>query len=183
VNLGTGRTAKAVATRYDTTCAWLDNNQVKCWGANFGGQAGQGNTTNQLSPPSATVNLGTSQSALAIAVGSYHSCALMATNQVKCWGVNDAGQLGTWQDMSSGSDPYVGDSANEMGDFLAAVYQGAGRSVKAVTAGFTHTCFLLDSNQVRCDGTNSSGELGQGNTNVYNPFGQGAGLVDLGVDP
>ena len=70
-----------------------------------------------------------------------------------------------------------------MRNFLATVYQGAGRAVKSVTTGFAHTCFLLDSNQVRCTGTNFNGQLGQGNTNFYTPQFQGAGLVDLGPNP
>ena len=70
-----------------------------------------------------------------------------------------------------------------MRNFLATVYQGAGRAVKSVTTGFAHTCFLLDSNQVRCTGTNFNGQLGQGNTNGYDPKILGAGLVDLGPNP
>jgi alpha-tubulin suppressor-like RCC1 family protein len=178
VSLGSGRTAKAISTRYDTTCVWLDTNQLKCWGANFAGQAGVGNTTNQLAPPSASVNLGTSQSALAVSVGEAHVCALLATNQVKCWGNNTDYQCGTWQD-----DSLIGDAANELGDYLATVFQGGGRHVKALSAGAQSTCFLLDTDQVRCTGLNSSGELGVGDTNTYAPQNRGAGIVDLGPDP
>jgi alpha-tubulin suppressor-like RCC1 family protein len=183
VNLGTGRSAKALAIGGTTTCALLDNNTVKCWGYNGSGQAGQGNSLPQFSPPSTAIDLGSGQTVLSIDVGYQHVCAVLATNQVKCWGQNAAGQLGTWQDMSFLGDTAVGDIPNEMGNFLATVYQGAGRATKAVTAGFSHTCFLLDSNQVRCAGTNFAGQLGQGNTNFYNPQFAPAGLVDLGPNP
>jgi alpha-tubulin suppressor-like RCC1 family protein len=183
VNLGTGRTAKAVATKSLHTCAWLDNDAVKCWGDNSSGQLGLENTTNLLAPASNGVNLGTSQTVIAIAAGGAHSCALLATNQVKCWGQNFENQLGTWQEGSMANDTLVGNTANEMGDFLATVFQGAGRHVKALTAGDTHTCFLLDTDQVRCAGSNSAGQLGQGTTNVYKAPTTPAGLVDLGTDP
>ena len=183
VNLGTGRTAKAIATGGTTTCAILDNNTVKCWGYNGSAQLGLGDTTPRLSPSSTAIDLGSGQTALSIDVGSQHVCVVLATNQVKCWGQNASGQLGTWQEMFDNFDTTIGERANEMGNFLAMVYQGAGRAVKAVTTGFAHTCFLLDSNQVRCTGTNFNGQLGQGNTNFYTPQFQGAGLVDLGPNP
>jgi alpha-tubulin suppressor-like RCC1 family protein len=183
VNLGTGRTAKTIAAGGTTTCALLDTNQIKCWGYNGAGQLGLGDSSPRLSPASTAIDLGTGQTALSVAVGTSHVCAVLATNQVKCWGQNSEGQLGTYQDGASPYDLTIGESANEMGNFLAVVNQGGGRSAKAVTAGFAHTCFLLDSNQVRCTGTNWSGQLGQGNTNFYNVNTQGPGLVDLGVDP
>ena len=183
VNLGTGRTAKAIATGGTTTCAILDNNTVKCWGYNGSAQLGLGDTTPRLSPSSTAIDLGSGQTALSIDVGSQHVCVVLATNQVKCWGQNASGQLGTWQEMFDNFDTTIGERANEMGNFLAMVYQGAGRAVKAVTTGFAHTCFLLDSNQVRCTGTNFNGQLGQGNTNGYDPKFLGAGLVDLGPNP
>jgi alpha-tubulin suppressor-like RCC1 family protein len=185
VNLGSGRTGKALAVTPagTTTCALLDNNTVKCWGYNGSGQLGLGDPSPRLSPATNAIDLGTGQTALSITVGTTHVCAVLATNQAKCWGQNQSGQLGTWQDMTNNYDTTVGESPNEMGNFLAVVNQGLGRSVKAVTGGFNHTCFLLDSNQVRCTGTNFAGQLGQGNTNIYTPQFQGAGLVDLGVSP
>ena len=45
VNLGTGRTATAIAAGELQSCAILDNASVKCWGANNYGQLGIDNTT------------------------------------------------------------------------------------------------------------------------------------------
>ena len=47
VDLGAGRTARAIATGDNHTCVVLDNTSVKCWGSNTAGQLGQGNTSNR----------------------------------------------------------------------------------------------------------------------------------------
>ena len=46
VNLGTGRTATAIAAGYFHNCAKLDNGDLKCWGYNNSGQLGIDSTTN-----------------------------------------------------------------------------------------------------------------------------------------
>ena len=45
INLGTGRTATAIESGEYHNCALLDNASVKCWGYNYYGQLGIGNTT------------------------------------------------------------------------------------------------------------------------------------------
>ncbi len=51
-----------------------------------------------------------------------------------------------------------------MGDFLAPVDLGAGRTATAITAGDFHTCALLDNGIVKCWGFNAFGQLGYGDT-------------------
>jgi len=46
VNLGTGRTATAIAAGFYHSCAILDNSSVKCWGYNDKGQLGIDNSDN-----------------------------------------------------------------------------------------------------------------------------------------
>ena len=99
VNLGTGRTATAISAGYRHNCALLDNGYVKCWGRNHFGQLGIDNTTNMGDGSGEmavlpTVNLGTGRTATAIAVGFYHTCAILDNASVKCWGANIYGQLG-----------------------------------------------------------------------------------------
>jgi alpha-tubulin suppressor-like RCC1 family protein len=182
VNLGTGRTAKTIGAKGDTTCALLDNNTVKCWGENSAGQLGIGSSSDQTSPGT-TVSVGTSQSIVTLSVGGEHACALLGTNQVKCWGQNLDGQLGTWQEGAVVGDVTVGERSNEMGDFLATASQGGGRTVKAVVSGGYHTCFVLDTDQVRCTGSNNAGELGVGDSDPHPPAFFPAPVVDLGTDP
>ena len=41
------------------------------------------------------VDLGAGRTAVAIAAGQEHTCALLDDATVKCWGVNGSGQLGS----------------------------------------------------------------------------------------
>ena len=73
-------------------------------------------------------------------------CLLCCCFQVKCWGYNGYGQLGL------GDTNHRGDGAGEMGDSLAVVQLGAGRTAKEIVAGYRHTCAILDNSQVECWG-------------------------------
>lgn len=164
VDLGTGRTAKVVATHVLSTCAILDNDSVKCWGYNGYGQLGLGDTLNrgdagsEMGDALPTVNLGTGRRAKAIAVGGYHTCAILDDDSLKCWGYNLYGSLGLGDTLSRG------DTSNEMGDALPAVNLGTGQTVLAVTAGIYSTCAILGNRTVKCWGYNSFGQLGGDDT-------------------
>ena len=47
VDLGAGKTARAISTGDRHTCAILDNASIKCWGSNISGELGIGNTENR----------------------------------------------------------------------------------------------------------------------------------------
>ncbi|AZZ37202.1 hypothetical protein CIK05_10530 [Bdellovibrio sp. qaytius] len=171
INLGASRTATAIATGEQHSCALLDNSTVKCWGYNFYGQLGQGNSTTKgvgagEMASLTSINLGTSRTAIAISSGRNHTCALLDNSQVKCWGENTDGELG------QGHTNSLGDGAGEMGDSLPEVNLGTGRTAVQISASGNHTCALLDNATVKCWGLNSSGQLGQGHTNS---LGDGAG--------
>ncbi len=164
VNLGTGRTATAISAGYAFTCALLDNATVKCWGHNTRGQLGQGDTANRGDGPNEmgdnlpTVNLGTGRTATAISTGENFACALLDNATFKCWGANDAGQLGL------GDTANRGDGPNEMGDNLPTVNLGAARTATAITTGEHHSCALLDDATAKCWGKNAQGQLGLGDS-------------------
>ncbi|MBI4676690.1 MAG: hypothetical protein HY748_03835 [Elusimicrobia bacterium] len=164
VSLGTGRTAAAIATGSEHTCALLDNGAVKCWGRNGVGQLGLGDTSSRGGGPGEMgdnlppVSLGTGRTAMAIAAGYTHTCALLDNGAVKCWGYNGNGQLGL------GDTSWRGDGPGEMGDSLPAVSLGTGRTALAIAAGGGHTCALLDNDAVKCWGQNEYGQLGLGDT-------------------
>ena len=62
-----------------------------------------------------------------------------------------------------------------MGDSLTAVDLGAGKTARAITAGDSHTCAVLDNASLKCWGKNDSGQLGLGNTST-----RGDGSEEMG---
>jgi alpha-tubulin suppressor-like RCC1 family protein len=99
----------------------------------------------------------TSQAEVAvdIAAGFEHTCAVLQSGKVKCWGGNTSGQLGI------GSTTNIGSSASQMGNALAAAQLGGAKAV-SVSAGAGHTCVVLNDGGTRCWGDNFYGQLGQG---------------------
>lgn len=160
VDLGAGRTARAISAGGNHSCALLDNGRVRCWGANTNGQLGLGTTTtigDDESPASVDpVYFGPNRTAVAVATGSDHSCALLDTAQVRCWGKAADGQLGL------GDTVDLGDNEALIGRFP--IHFGAGRTVRALSAAENVTCVVLDTGQVRCFGRSNVGSLGTGST-------------------
>ena len=181
------------------SCAILENRSVECWGWNgegYGqrGGLGLGDFLNRADNPDEmgnnlpAVNLGTGRTAKALSVGpAYaHTCAILDNNTLKCWGWNGEGQLGLGDDVNRGD---TADAGREMGDLLATVNLGAGRTARAVASGEAHTCALLDNGSVKCWGLNGYGQLGIGdNAGLKNKIGDQPGemgdalpAVNLGV--
>ena len=184
VDLGTGRTATAIAADDLFTCALLDNGAVKCWGNNAFGQLGLGDTARrgdgagEMGDSLPAVDLGTGRTATAITTGSNHTCALLDNSTVKCWGAGSVGSLG------QGSGNNRGDGPGEMGDSLATTNLGTGRTATVLTAGQGHTCAVLDNAALKCWGTNESGQLGQDDAfnrgTAANEMGDNLPPIDLG---
>jgi alpha-tubulin suppressor-like RCC1 family protein len=194
VDLGTGRSARAISAGESHACAVLDNGQLKCWGRNADAELGLGDTTNRGSGPNQmgdalpAVKLGTGRRAVAVSAGGNHTCAILDNGQVKCWGRNNLGQLGRGD--TAGPLGVVGDSPTEMGDALPAVALGSGRAARAVSAGRDQTCAVLDNGQLKCWGYNASNQLGIGdNSGPLQAIGDFPGemgdalmAVNLGTD-
>ena len=62
--------------------------------------------------------------------------------------------------------------SGEMGDNLAAVDLGTGRTATAIISGGNHACALLDNSALKCWGYNNRGQLGQDSTST---LGDGSG--------
>jgi alpha-tubulin suppressor-like RCC1 family protein len=156
LDLGAGRTAKAITAGAAHTCAVLDDGSVRCWGLNEFGQLGYGNTIsrgdNETPGSVAPVDLGAGRTAIAISAGGDHTCAVLDNGQVRCWGSRLFGQLGT------GVLQHIGD--NETPGSVAPVDLGVGRTATAVVAGIYHSCARLDNGAVRCWGEGADGRLG-----------------------
>jgi len=159
VDLGAGRTAKAVTTGGAHSCAVLDNDAVRCWGNGFNGQLGYGslqNIGNDEVPGSiGPVKLGSGRTAKAITAGVAHTCALLDDGAVRCWGLGSNGQLGYGDTATIGDD--------ETPETAGPVGLGSLRAV-AISAGSFHTCALISDGTVRCWGFGGNGRLGYGNT-------------------
>jgi alpha-tubulin suppressor-like RCC1 family protein len=81
-----------------------------------------------------------------IAVGTDHTCVLLSSGQVQCWGKNSAGQIGDGTQTDRTVPTLV-----------------AGLSDAAVIiAGTRYSCAVLRDATVRCWGNNMSGALGDG---------------------
>jgi alpha-tubulin suppressor-like RCC1 family protein len=136
--------ARDVTAAYAHTCALLDSGGVRCWGSNVVGALGLGSDVDsQPMPPPGDLLTG----AQAISSASQHTCALLDSGDVRCWGFNSAGQLGDGTINNDGTLRY---------GLTGVVLSG----VKAIAAGFLHSCALLTSGGVRCWGDNLYGELG-----------------------
>jgi alpha-tubulin suppressor-like RCC1 family protein len=97
---GTGNAVK-VATGNGHTCALLSDGSVACWGRNYFHQLGT-NTTDTCqdsdgrNSPCSRVPLPVPgiAGAVSVAAGGNHTCALLSSGAVYCWGANTQGQVG-----------------------------------------------------------------------------------------
>jgi hypothetical protein len=90
---GTGVTPQ-VSAGVGHTCALLNTGVVNCWGNNDFGQLGNNSIAESLVPVAVDPFTVGSASAVSIAAGRDHTCAVLDTGVVNCWGQNSKGQLG-----------------------------------------------------------------------------------------
>jgi alpha-tubulin suppressor-like RCC1 family protein len=84
--------AVAIATGGGHSCAVTTAGAASCWGSNFAGRLGDGTTTDRL-VPTQVVGLSSGVAAIALHNGA-QGCALTTAGAVRCWGLNDNGELG-----------------------------------------------------------------------------------------
>lgn len=141
-SLQTGVTAIAVGALH--VCAVKDK-KVFCWGDNGNHQvigAGTGCSTD-LKACFQPNDVGLS-GAVDVVAGAAHTCALLETGKVSCWGANDAGQLGN--DDASTADALGPKEVFGLAD------------VGMISAGLDHTC-AVRKDQIWCWGANDAGQL------------------------
>ena len=136
----------AIAAGGFHTCALIYDGTIRCWGANWHGEVGDGTDVERHSPVE-VVELG--GKAVAIAAGKYHTCAILDTGGLRCWGYNKYGQIG---------------NGPEDDEWLPAKVAGLNANVAAVALGENHSCALLVEDRIVCWGNNEQGQLGIGNT-------------------
>jgi alpha-tubulin suppressor-like RCC1 family protein len=151
----------AVAASGFHTCALLSGGAVKCWGGNSEGELGDGTKKDRPTPVSVR---GLSAGVEQLVVGGLHSCALLDSGGVKCWGYNSFGQLGD------------GTRADRL---TPVAVRGLRSGVQQIAAGGDHTCALL-TGETRCWGSNRYGQLGNGkHTWELDLFLRGGGTVTV----
>jgi alpha-tubulin suppressor-like RCC1 family protein len=157
VSAGTGHTCVIMGA----------DRSVKCWGANNSGQLGDGTNTFQKDYVITSVTDGAGGSltgvvalsssgrifnddiAGAVARDWGHTCALLNTGKVKCWGYNAFYQLGNETTVDATEPVTVGDGAG--GDL---------EGVTAISVGPRHSCALLEVGSAVCWGDNTYDQLG-----------------------
>ena len=125
-------------------CVLLEGGGISCWGDNRQGQLGDGGDIERALPVPV---LGLLEPAVLLAAGGRHTCAVMESGIVNCWGENKFGQIGDGSLIARFQPSPVG---------------GISRDVAALALGQSHTCALFRSGIVDCWGNNSIGQLGVG---------------------
>lgn len=156
------------------SCALLENGKVRCWGSGTYGMLGYGNQEHMGDDetPADAGDVDVGGMVVQIATGGAHTCALLETGSVRCWGDASRGQLGY------GSKEKIGDDETpaSVGDV------DLGGKVVQIATGFVHTCALLEQGSVRCWGSGKNGKLGYGHTRNIgdDETPASAGDVDVG---
>ena len=154
-DVNVGGPVKQLALGETHTCALLTNGKVRCWGENDYGQLGYGHTHNigDDETPASAGDVDVGGEVQQIAVGGAHTCALLTSGAVRCWGIGTSGQLGYGNLRSIGDDETPASAGSV----------DVGAPVRQISLGSGHTCVVTTSGGVRCWGTGDSGALGYGN--------------------
>lgn len=116
-------------------CARRSDGSVVCWGGNQFGQRGRGEPLSGLLDYSRTA-IEDLSGVTDIAAGQEHTCAVLDTGEVRCWGNNRNGQLGNGTMVDASSPvPVVGITTAE-----------------EIAAHGSSTCTRLTSGEIRCWG-------------------------------
>jgi alpha-tubulin suppressor-like RCC1 family protein len=156
----------SVTVGWTHSCSSSATGTATCWGNNVHGQLGTGTTANSLSPVTVCASgSGGSCTALTgvtmISAGNLHTCALLSSSEVRCWGRNVEAQLGdgtTTAPTSPRLNPVPVCATGSGGGCVALT------GVTQIDAGAYFTCALLSSGTVKCWGYNGDGETGDGTT-------------------
>lgn len=132
-------------------CASTLDGRVKCWGNGERGQLGNG--ANELSSlPVDVINADGKPltGVVRVSAGSSHSCALLGTGHVKCWGAGELGQLGN------------GDSKDSNRAVDVMIPSGKLANIEQIGTGVIHSCALVNTGHVKCWGSGKEGQMGNG---------------------
>jgi alpha-tubulin suppressor-like RCC1 family protein len=124
------------------TCALSTAGAASCWGINTYGELGTGATSRVPLPVT-----GMGSDVAAIRSGANHTCALRTDGDTYCWGLNSTRQLGD------------GTTTNRA---TAVQAIAAPSGTTGLSGSGSHVCALSAAGQVKCWGSDGSGQLGNG---------------------
>jgi alpha-tubulin suppressor-like RCC1 family protein len=141
-----------ITTGFGHACGIAPDQQAYCWGLNSHGQLGNHSRISSEVPDTVSSLYPWTH----ISAGEFHTCGVTTTGGAYCWGAAGSGQLG--YDAPAPS-------------FLSAPTRVRGGDLPSgvvmwttVAAGGNHSCGALVDGPTFCWGKNSSGQLGNGDT-------------------
>ena len=149
-----GKIIKSISDSNIHTCAIASDNKAYCWGNNKSGNLGNNSTTNSLIPVAVnTTGVLAGKTIKQISAGTSHTCAIASDDKAYCWGAGSSGQLGN----GTTSMTKVPVAVNTTGVL-------AGKTIKQISAGSSHTCAIASDDKAYCWGDGYPGQLGNGST-------------------
>jgi alpha-tubulin suppressor-like RCC1 family protein len=139
--------ARMLRSGWRHSCLIDPEDQVRCWGDGSRGQLGDGSWGPAVSNAVPQL-VATSKKAKQLALGRWHSCALLEGGEVECWGSGERGQLG---------DGVLGDGHLEISPKKALLNPG----VERIEAGGDWTCGQWSTGEIQCWGGVSTSESGK----------------------
>jgi alpha-tubulin suppressor-like RCC1 family protein len=129
-------------------CARRGGKTFSCWGSNSGGQLGTGDEGQlEAALPGALTTLPAEIDA--VESGAYHTCALLRTGKVHCWGSNEHGECG----LPSSAPRFAAGAEVPLDRTVVGLGSGAGAQ---------HSCAIASDGSVHCWGYDNEGQLGSG---------------------
>jgi alpha-tubulin suppressor-like RCC1 family protein len=130
------------------TCAIVAGGDMYCWGQNECGQVGAGDVVTPSLPRKVLPPVGSVPKWISAGPGEHHTCAVDSSGTTYCWGCAGGLVLGS----AAGTPP-----------LSTPVTAGAEKSpAKLISASPLFNCIVNTSGQLACWGSESAGELGNG---------------------
>jgi alpha-tubulin suppressor-like RCC1 family protein len=184
-------TIASISLGFDHTCAITTDGKALCWGQNLHGRLGDGSNSYGSTTPVEVINL--ADKAVGITASDEHTCVLLNSGGIQCWGSNTSGQLGISGSKNVSKTPT---NVIDLDSGVVSVSLGFSKScailssgivkcwgwigldhfsdfptemnglnqATSVAAGGGHVCAAILDGGVKCVGENSSGQLGNGKT-------------------
>jgi len=139
---------ESLATGQLHTCAVTSSNEGWCWGNNLRGQLGIVREPLFADKDSLVPELVSLADQIThISAGYQHTCAIISSGEVQCWGDNEFGQIGIGEASRASLEPVLTPGLTE---------------VTEISLGQNHSCVIRQGGALWCWGDNSHSQLGDG---------------------